>query len=133
MPNHTAPPQGQAWQVSNLPQFSDKANIWGYPFHDDRDDRPRYPLEKIEAATISPQKNFYYGHTGKQNEWAGMSATIELWTAVDNEQPARVCTIEYKCPWTGLNKFELRDRNPGFPGRIFGCGYSRRCAGVCYY
>ena len=93
--------------------FPHKEEMWGWTFKDTQDTKTRNPLSigDIEKQAIGPNSSFSYGQTGKQSEWAGMSATIELYAKnATGGLGDRICVIFYSCPWGASgNVFRISD------------------------
>ena len=84
--------------------FPAKGDAWGYAYRDGDSDRKKISWEDIESQEIKAQGSFAYGHTGKQNEWAGMSADLDIYTKNDDPtKDVKVASIYYSCPWSSVN------------------------------
>lgn len=94
-------------------KFPHAGDNWGWTFAATQDPvstRNPLPIGDIENHDIGPNDSYTYGHTGKQNEWAGMSATIDLYTKDSNGGLVdKICSIYYSCPWSGSIEFTIRD------------------------
>ena len=97
-------------------KFPDTGKHWGYPFDaGNMHDRYKLDYEKIENQEILPNTTYTYGHTGKQNEWAGMEGTVEAFVKQDGGSLGdKVCKIFYACPWSGKNQFYISDVKAGW-------------------
>ena len=89
--------------------FPKRNDIWGYAYSDGDADRKRLAWDDIEKLDIKAQGSYAYGHTGKQNEWAGMCADLDIYTKNDDPtKDVKVASIFYSCPWGSANKFEVK-------------------------
>lgn len=107
--------------------FADRGSNWGWTFKDEGNINTRNPIsyDDIEAKRIEPQTAWSYGHTGKQNEWAGMEARIEIWTAAEKPgEDVRICSIFYSCPWGSGNSFSVSDIRSGWSVESWGADYN---------
>lgn len=112
--------------------FSKRDSNWGWTFKDTQNTETRHPqsYDEIERQDIGPNSSFAYGHTGKQNEWAGMEGTIELWTKnATGGREEHICEIFYSCPFSGSNKFEIRRPASGWHVTNWGADYNGNALG----
>ena len=84
-------------------------------------DRVKLTYDTIEKQAILPNSTYAYGHTGKQNEWAGMEGTVEAFVKQENGSIGeKVCRIFYSCPHSGTNQFYISDVNAGWKADPWG-------------
>jgi hypothetical protein len=108
-------------------KFPEIRNHWGWPFADTKDTYIRTPIryDEIEDKEIGPQTSYSYGQTAKQNEWAGMEGTVEIWTKnATGGLGEKVAKVYYSCPWSGSNKFSITDKASGWNIDSWGADYS---------
>ncbi|KAI3319477.1 hypothetical protein HD806DRAFT_525465 [Xylariaceae sp. AK1471] len=108
-------------------KFPDTGSHWGWPFADTQDTstRNRIKYEDIEAKDIGPQTSYAYGQTGKQNEWAGMEGTVEIWTKKETGGlDQKVAKVFYSCPWGSANKFTITDVAQGWGVTNWGADFN---------
>ncbi len=113
-------------------KFPHTDQMWGWTFKDTQntDTRNKLPTSDIEKQDIGPQSSFAYGQTGKQNEWAGMEATIELHTKnATGGLGERICVIYYSCPWSGSNVFRISDTSTQWNVTQWGADYNGNALG----
>ena len=99
---------------------------WGWPFEDNGNtvDRNRIEYSTISAKDIGPQTSYGYGQTGKQNEWAGMEGTVEVYTKSATGLGDKICKVFYSCPWSGDNQFSVSDVKDGWKIDPWGADYN---------
>lgn len=96
-------------------KFPNSGDSWGYPFVADSGDRTKLAYSEIEDQKILPQTSYAYGQTGKQNEWAGMSATVEIYTMNSTGGLGeKVAKYYYSCPWSGNNSSTISNVASGW-------------------
>jgi len=62
--------------------------------------------DTVNKTVIGPsQKDGPYS-CGREQSPSGTEGTIDLYDATE-----KICTIYWNCPYAGLNKFEVRDKN----------------------
>lgn len=106
--------------------FPNSNDHWGWPFEDTRDTntRTRIDYSTISDQEITPKKSYAYGQTGKQNEWAGMEGTVEIWVWSKGSRTQKVASVRYECPWSGSNKFQVNDISSDFNVTHWGADYN---------
>ena len=107
-------------------KFPDTSNHWGWTFEDNGNTSNRNAIEysTIEAKDIGPQNSYSYGHTGKENEWAGMKGTVEVYTKNGTQLGDKICKVFYSCPWAGKNEFSVSDVKDGWKIESWGADFN---------
>ncbi|KAI8663764.1 hypothetical protein NCS57_00978600 [Fusarium keratoplasticum] len=108
-------------------KFPNKGDHWGWPFEDTKDTSTRNQIEysTIEEKDIEPQTTYAYGQTGKQNEWAGMEGTVDIYTkATAGTKEQKIARNYYSCPWSGSNKFSISGTASGWKVDQWGADYN---------
>ncbi|RMJ20042.1 hypothetical protein BHE90_000712 [Fusarium euwallaceae] len=113
-------------------KFPNTGDHWGWPFADTEDTNNRIEIQygDIERTEIKPQTSYSYGQTGKQNEWSGMSGTVEIYTKATEDSPEeKIARIYYSCPWSGSNEFTIMDVSPGWNVKPWGANFNSGALG----
>ncbi|KAL2679112.1 hypothetical protein Neosp_009873 [[Neocosmospora] mangrovei] len=113
-------------------KFPNTGDHWGWPFADTQDSgtRNRISYDEIQDKDIEPQTSYAYGQTGKQNEWAGMEGTVDIYTKATAGIPGqKIARVFYSCPWSGSNQFTIRDQASGWNVTHWGADYNGNALG----
>ncbi|QEZ70820.1 hypothetical protein D4A35_17955 (plasmid) [Paraclostridium bifermentans] len=93
---------------SNL-KIRNASLTWG-KFHDPYNkDIPISP-EDISKINIGIGRIEIIASSGKENTASGTEGVFYIC----DEHEEKIVTVYWDCPWSGSNKFELRDKNPNF-------------------
>ncbi|KEQ92622.1 hypothetical protein AUEXF2481DRAFT_42720 [Aureobasidium subglaciale EXF-2481] len=116
-------------------KFPNTSEHWGWPFEDTKDISTRNRIEygTIEGKAIGPHEEFSYGQTGKQNEWAGMEGTVDVYVRTSTgDCGQKVAKIFYSCPWAGSNQFRITDVPADWHAQQWGADYNGDALGsIC--